>query len=265
MMKVCYSEMDTPAGLNCRLEAAGHAGYAPAGQDAVDVHQGLGRPGGHHAGQGAAREGHGVLAAAGGDYRLAGLDDIALLAADQADALLEDAVGDGVGPELHARVSRLAGQGTGYLIAACTGHVLGRAEELVYLLEELAARAGILVHEHDLGSGPGRLDGGAEPGGPGAYNYDLSFDGLHLTFPLIAGRAAPGRACRPSRELCRCEHWARRQLSSCSRCSGPWRSRRRAAHGSFPSCGAPGYRRSPGRRRWARRRGRLWAGPRNKW
>ena len=35
MMKVCYSEMDTPAGLNCRLEAAGHAGYAPAGQDIV--------------------------------------------------------------------------------------------------------------------------------------------------------------------------------------------------------------------------------------
>ena len=35
MMKVCYSEMDTPAGLSCRLEAAGHAGYAPAGQDMV--------------------------------------------------------------------------------------------------------------------------------------------------------------------------------------------------------------------------------------
>ena len=29
MMKVVYSEMDTPAGINCRLEAAGHAGYAP--------------------------------------------------------------------------------------------------------------------------------------------------------------------------------------------------------------------------------------------
>ena len=35
MMKVCYSEMETPAGLSCRLEAAGHAGYAPAGQDIV--------------------------------------------------------------------------------------------------------------------------------------------------------------------------------------------------------------------------------------
>ena len=35
MMKVCYSEMDTPAGLSCRLEATGHAGYAPAGQDIV--------------------------------------------------------------------------------------------------------------------------------------------------------------------------------------------------------------------------------------
>ena len=35
MMKVCYSEMDTPAGLSCRLEAAGHAGYEPAGQDIV--------------------------------------------------------------------------------------------------------------------------------------------------------------------------------------------------------------------------------------
>ena len=35
MMKVIYSEMDTPAGLGCRLEAAGHAGYAPAGQDIV--------------------------------------------------------------------------------------------------------------------------------------------------------------------------------------------------------------------------------------
>ena len=35
MMKVVYSEMDTPAGINCRLEAVGHAGYAPAGQDIV--------------------------------------------------------------------------------------------------------------------------------------------------------------------------------------------------------------------------------------
>ena len=35
MMKVVYSEMDTPAGTSCRLEAAGHAGYAPAGQDIV--------------------------------------------------------------------------------------------------------------------------------------------------------------------------------------------------------------------------------------
>ena len=35
MMKVVYSEMDTPAGSSCRLEAAGHAGYAPAGQDIV--------------------------------------------------------------------------------------------------------------------------------------------------------------------------------------------------------------------------------------
>ena len=35
MMKVVYSEMDTPAGMSCRLEAAGHAGYAPAGQDIV--------------------------------------------------------------------------------------------------------------------------------------------------------------------------------------------------------------------------------------
>ena len=35
MMKVIYSEMDTPAVIGCRLEAAGHAGYAPAGQDIV--------------------------------------------------------------------------------------------------------------------------------------------------------------------------------------------------------------------------------------
>ena len=35
MMKVVYSEMDTPAGISCRLEATGHAGYAPAGQDIV--------------------------------------------------------------------------------------------------------------------------------------------------------------------------------------------------------------------------------------
>ena len=35
MMKVVDSEKDTPAGINCRLEAAGHAGYAPAGQDIV--------------------------------------------------------------------------------------------------------------------------------------------------------------------------------------------------------------------------------------
>lgn len=35
MMKVCYSEMDGPEGMGCRLEACGHAGYAPAGQDIV--------------------------------------------------------------------------------------------------------------------------------------------------------------------------------------------------------------------------------------
>ena len=35
MMKVIYSEMDTPVGMSCRLEAVGHAGYAPAGQDIV--------------------------------------------------------------------------------------------------------------------------------------------------------------------------------------------------------------------------------------
>lgn len=35
MIEVCYSEMDTAAGVSCRIEAAGHAGYAPAGQDIV--------------------------------------------------------------------------------------------------------------------------------------------------------------------------------------------------------------------------------------
>ena len=35
MIKVCYSELDGPEGLSCRLEAAGHAGFAPAGQDIV--------------------------------------------------------------------------------------------------------------------------------------------------------------------------------------------------------------------------------------
>lgn len=35
MIKVCYSELDGPQGTTLRLEAAGHAGYAPAGQDIV--------------------------------------------------------------------------------------------------------------------------------------------------------------------------------------------------------------------------------------
>ena len=35
MIKVCYSELDGPEGMSCRLEASGHAGYAPAGQDIV--------------------------------------------------------------------------------------------------------------------------------------------------------------------------------------------------------------------------------------
>ena len=35
MIKVCYSELDGSKGLSLRLEAAGHAGYAPAGQDIV--------------------------------------------------------------------------------------------------------------------------------------------------------------------------------------------------------------------------------------
>ena len=33
MIKVNYTELDGPAGPTCRLEASGHAGYAPAGQD----------------------------------------------------------------------------------------------------------------------------------------------------------------------------------------------------------------------------------------
>lgn len=35
MIRVTYTEMDGPGGLTCRLEAAGHAGYAPTGQDIV--------------------------------------------------------------------------------------------------------------------------------------------------------------------------------------------------------------------------------------
>ena len=37
MIKVNYTELDGPAGPTCRLEASGHAGYAPAGQDIVCV------------------------------------------------------------------------------------------------------------------------------------------------------------------------------------------------------------------------------------
>ena len=35
MIKATYNELDGPEGLTLRLEAAGHAGYAPAGQDIV--------------------------------------------------------------------------------------------------------------------------------------------------------------------------------------------------------------------------------------
>lgn len=35
MIEAYYSEMDTAAGMSCRMEASGHAGYAPAGQDIV--------------------------------------------------------------------------------------------------------------------------------------------------------------------------------------------------------------------------------------
>ena len=35
MIKAYYNELDGPAGMSLRLEAAGHAGYAPAGQDIV--------------------------------------------------------------------------------------------------------------------------------------------------------------------------------------------------------------------------------------
>ena len=35
MIKVTYTELDGPSGQTLRLEAAGHAGYAPAGQDIV--------------------------------------------------------------------------------------------------------------------------------------------------------------------------------------------------------------------------------------
>ena len=32
MIKVNYTELDGPAGPTCRLEASGHAGYAPPGR-----------------------------------------------------------------------------------------------------------------------------------------------------------------------------------------------------------------------------------------
>lgn len=32
MIKVNYTELDGPAGPTCRLEASGHAGYAPLGR-----------------------------------------------------------------------------------------------------------------------------------------------------------------------------------------------------------------------------------------
>ena len=35
MIKVNYTELDGPYGPAMRLEAAGHAGYAPAGKDIV--------------------------------------------------------------------------------------------------------------------------------------------------------------------------------------------------------------------------------------
>lgn len=35
MTKVCYSELDGPEGISLRLEASGHADYAPVGQDIV--------------------------------------------------------------------------------------------------------------------------------------------------------------------------------------------------------------------------------------
>ena len=35
MIKVNYTELDGPYGPAMRLEAVGHAGYAPAGQDIV--------------------------------------------------------------------------------------------------------------------------------------------------------------------------------------------------------------------------------------
>ena len=37
MIKVLYNELDGPEGVTLRLEAAGHAGYAPAGQDTMGM------------------------------------------------------------------------------------------------------------------------------------------------------------------------------------------------------------------------------------
>lgn len=42
MIKVTYTELDGPSGPTLRLEAAGHAGYAPAGQDIVCPAEALG-------------------------------------------------------------------------------------------------------------------------------------------------------------------------------------------------------------------------------
>ena len=131
----------------------------------MQVHHGLCGAGADDARQGPTLEGHHVLGGTGGDDDGVGLvvGDLLALADDDLLVLVE-ADDRRVEANVDAQARGLLHELLANHEAADLGVVLLGAEELVDLLEELAAGAGVLVEDGHVGTAPGGLDGGRHTG-----------------------------------------------------------------------------------------------------
>ena len=157
--------------------------HALAGTHAVEVHHGLGGAGANDAGEGPALEGHHVLGGAGGNDDGVGLvvGDLLALADDDLLVLVE-ADDRGVKANVDAQARGLLHELLANHEAADLGVVLLRAEELVDLLKELAAGAGVLVEDGHVGAALCGLDCGGHAGR--ACSNDDNVGAVHRVPPF---------------------------------------------------------------------------------
>ncbi len=157
--------------------------HPPARQGAVEVDQGLGRSGAHHARQGPAGEGQGVLDGPGSQDDDLGLEKFGTSFPYQAHLFVpildEQTIGHGGQQGFHAGFFGLGQQVLPDFVAPHSGLMLLGAKKFVNLLEELAAGPLILVDERDLGAGPRRFDGRRQSGRAGPHYGDFCRPGFH--------------------------------------------------------------------------------------